>query len=220
MPSHRSLPIWALAPLLLSLVGSPRAAEPAPVTRFVHEPTGDGPGIQPAWAAELDGRLPEVAALWATTAPPLAEAVTAATGQAFTLPTTVYLTLGDRPSNAFFGVTVNMRFALRSFTAAPVPLRYKIDTVFHEALHDFVARHTPAASPLLALQRGEPACVRKHLHLLALQKDALIRTHDTAALEQVIAIDSQLPSGCYRRAWEVVNAAPGTYLAYVAELTR
>ena len=39
-------------------------------------------------------------------------------------------------------------------------------------------------------------------------------------LAQVIAIDSQLPSGCYKGAWELVNETEGTYKQYVSELTR
>jgi hypothetical protein len=43
---------------------------------------------------------------------------------------------------------------------------------------------------------------------------------DSASLEQVIRIDSELPSGCYKRAWALVNAGPDVYLQYVAELAR
>ena len=109
---------------------------------------------------------------------------------------------------------------MRSFTATPVPLRYKIDTVFHEALHEFVSRNTPARSELLSQHTSEPMCVRNHLHLLALQKAALLYTKDIEALEQVISIDGQLPSGCYKRAWSLVNATSNTYLQYVAELSQ
>ncbi len=148
------------------------------------------------------------------------QAVTTLTKKAFAAPTTVHLTLCDVPSNAFFGVTVNMRYALRSFTSSPVPLRYKVDTVFHEALHEFVLRNTPRGSALLEANTAESFCVRNHLHLLALQKAVLLSIGDTSSLEQVIAIDSQLPSGCYKRAWSLVNAEPQTYLQYVEELAR
>jgi hypothetical protein len=196
------------------------AGEIASSTRFVYEQAAEGQTIQRTWSKEVNERLPEVSALWASIAPALAEAVTAATKKPFTVPQTVHLTLTDQPSNSFSGVTVNMRYALRSFTVAPVPMRYKIDTVFHEALHEFVSRYSPTDSPLLVLHSSEPICVRNHLHLLALQKEVLLRNNDTTALEQVIAIDSQLPSGCYRRAWSLVNATPGTYRQYVAELSQ
>jgi hypothetical protein len=113
-----------------------------------------------------------------------------------------------------------MRYALRGFTATPVPIRYKLDTAFDEALHQFVARNTPARSPVLLAHASEPFCVRNHLHLLALQKAALLVVQDSESLEQVIRVDSELPSGCYARAWALVNAAPDVYLQYVAELSR
>jgi hypothetical protein len=204
--------------LLAATVAS--AGEIASSTRFVYEQATESQSIQPLWSKELKERLPEISALWESIAPALVESVTAATKKPFTVPQTVHLTLTDRPSSSFFGVTVNMRYALRSFTTAPVPMRYKVDTVFHEALHEFVSRNTPSGSQLLALHSSEPMCVRNHLHLLALQKEALLRTNDTTALEQVIAIDGQLPSGCYRRAWSLVNATPSTYRQYVAELSQ
>jgi hypothetical protein len=40
------------------------------------------------------------------------------------------------------------------------------------------------------------------------------------ALTEVISNDSQLPSGCYRRAWTLVNATENTYLEYVRELAQ
>jgi hypothetical protein len=136
--------------------------------------------------------------------------------EAFIVP--VRLTLCDTPSQSFNGPSVNMRFALRSFTAKPVPLRYKVDTAFHESLHAFITKYTPSDSALLAARKSESPCVLNHLHLLALQKAVLLSLGDAAALEQVIAIDSTLPSGCNKRAWAIVNEADGAYKAYVAEL--
>jgi hypothetical protein len=176
--------------------------------------------VKAQWSSELRSRLPEFRALWESAGPAMVDAVTALTHKPFDPAGTVRLTLCDIPSNAIQGLTVNMRFALQSFTSTPVPLRYKIDTVFHEALHDFVARHTPRESALLALHSSEPTCVRNHLHLLALQKAVLLSVKDERSLDQVIAIDSQLPSGCYKRAWALVNATSSTHTQFVAELSR
>ena len=58
---------------------------------------------------------------------------------------------------------------LRSFTANPVPLRYKTDTLFHELLHKFLAPHS--SEKFAAAQSAtptEPDRTRGHLHLLAL----------------------------------------------------
>ncbi|MEQ1518079.1 MAG: hypothetical protein ABL931_16490 [Usitatibacteraceae bacterium] len=207
--------------LLLLLAATPAsAADVGSTTRFVFDQATDGLFVKSEWSKELNDRLPEVARLWEAIGPALVEAVTIVTKKPFSSPKKVHLTLSDRPSNSFFGVTVNMRYALRSFTATPVPMRYKIDTVFHEALHEFVSRNTPRGSQLLAQHSSEPICVRNHLHLLALQKAALLQTKDTAALEQVVVFDSQLPSGCYKRAWSLVNATPSTYRQYVEELSQ
>ncbi|OWW18060.1 hypothetical protein [Noviherbaspirillum denitrificans] len=176
--------------------------------------------IRAEWAAELHARLPEFVSLWNSVAPPMLDAVTALTGKTVETPRAVRLTLCDTPSQSMVEPSVNMRFALRSFTPQAVPLRYKADTAFHEILHGFVHRHTPAGSALLRERKGESRCVRNHLHLLALQKAVLLSLGATQELAQVIAIDSQLPSACYKRAWELVNETEGTYKQYVSELAR
>ena len=156
--------------------------------------------------------------MWREKGPGMVDAVGQVTGKPFTPPDQVHLTLCDVRSNAFHGITVNMRYALEGFTTSPVPLRYKMDTVFHEMLHEFVRRNTPRASALLAASAREDRCVRNHLHLLSLQKAVLLSTGQADAHAQVIANDALLPSGCYRRAWKIVNATPGAYEAFVAEL--
>jgi hypothetical protein len=179
-----------------------------------------GQPIKPEWEAELRARLPEFRRLWEFHAPQLSRAVTRLTGKPFTPSGVISLTLCDTPSNSFGGVTVNMRYALRAYVAAPAPLRYKVDTAFHEMLHSFVALQVPRNSTLLAAMPRESVCVRNHVHLLALQKAVLLDLGETEALAQVIAIDSQLPSGCYRRAWSHVNEHEHSYKGYVSELAR
>jgi len=211
--------------LLLSLLPSVGSAAPASF-EVVYAEAQDracaatrGYEIKDEWIKELNAALPEFRALWGAQGAAMFDAAAALTHrqtEPFVAP--VRLTLCDTPSQSFSGPSVNMRFALRSFSASPVPLRYKVDTAFHESLHPFVGRYAPQDSPLLAAHRSEPACVLNHLHLLALQKAVLLAVGETDALQQVIAIDSQLPSGCYRRAWSLVNESEGTYQLYVAEL--
>jgi len=175
--------------------------------------------IKAEWVAELHARLPEFRSMWEAMSPAMLGAVKALTGKSIDpSPRRVLLTLCNSPSQAVFGLSVNMRFALHSFTGEPVPLRYKADTVFHEVLHDFVSRQTPIESALLSLHRSESRCVRNHLHLLALQKAVLLSLGESQALAQVVSIDSQLPSGCYKRAWALVNESDTGYKQYVAEL--
>lgn len=215
MPMPRLLPLTLL--VFANGLATAQAADGVRFEVVAADACGGRPPL-PAWEQELHERMPEFVALWQRVGPELAQAVRSITGQPFEPDGRVALTLCETPSNAFFGVTVNMRYALRSFTPSPVPLRYKVDTVFHELLHGFVGRTVPPASPALAAHASESRCVRNHLHLLALQKAVLLRTGAASALDDVVANDSLLPSGCYRRAWALVNETPDTYQRFVREL--
>ncbi len=198
-----------------------------PAVRLVYSPALDsacallrGGRIQPAWREELLARMEEFASLWRDAGPAMMAQAETLTGIRFPDDkVTVRLTLCDLPSQSFWGISVNMRFALHSFTETPVPLRYKMDTLFHERLHPYLAGHLPEHSPLMAAYADEPARVRNHLHLLALQQEVLRSLNETQALQSVIDTDSQLPGGLYRRAWEIVNSPDTGSAAWVAELT-
>jgi len=180
-----------------------------------------GYDIKAEWVRELNEVLPSFRSLWREKGAAMFDALASLThrpNDAFVAP--VRLTLCDMPSQSFGGPSVNMRFALRSFTTSPVSLRYKVDTAFHESLHGFVVQHAPRRSALVNAHRAESQCVLNHLHLLALQKAVLLAIGDEAALQQVVSIDSQLPSGCYKRAWALVNESDSAYKQYVAELAR
>ena len=56
--------------------------------------------------------------------------------------------------------------------------------------------------------------------MLALQKAVLLKLNEPDALKEVIAVDSALPGGYYKRAWELVNAIDKEYLKHVAELSK
>jgi hypothetical protein len=175
--------------------------------------------IREEWVSELKQLLPTYREQWAQLGSAMfsaAEILTRRSLASFITP--VQLTLCDVPSQSFVGPRVNMRYALRSFTNQPVPLRSKVDTAFHESLHAFVSQYEPRTSPQLAAHLRESSCVLNHLHLLALQKAVLLALDDRAGLERLVSIDSQLPSGCYKRAWAIINATEGTYKQYVAEL--
>jgi hypothetical protein len=78
--------------------------------------------------------------------------------------------------------------------------------------------HPVRASALLDGYATEPARVRDHLHLLALEKAVLLRLGDTIALKDDVDIHSQLPADDYKRAWGIVNATNTEYLRFVEEL--
>lgn len=177
-----------------------------------------GVPIKPEWKEELIRRLPEFRHIWAGIGPALLESATQVAPLQAPDSIKARLTLCDLPSQSMLGISVNMRFALAAFTKDPVALRYKADTLFHEILHRMLLGHVPRDSKLLRELGAETACVRSHVHLLAVQKAVLLDLDETAALAEVIRIDGELPGGCYKRAWSIVNATETTYQSYVAEL--
>lgn len=217
--------------LLLTIIAIAGAAEShaaAPKVDIKYSSTFDsicslvkGSDIKEEWKKELVQRQPELEVLWESIGPTLISSVEEITGNTFPDDEqTVRLTLCDLPSQSFFGISVNMRYALSSFTDAPVPLRYKADTIFHELLHKFIVEHQPKDSQLLKAHANEPERTRDHLHLLALQKAVLLKLNAIDELADVERIDSQLPGGYYKRAWEIINATDTEYLKYVAEFSQ
>jgi hypothetical protein len=183
-----------------------------------------GGSIKQEWKAELLAREPEFIRMWEAEGPRLLAATESISGKDFpSHEITARLTLCNLPSESFpenGRVTINMRYALRSFTPEAVSIRYKVNTLFHELLHIFLERHPIANSVLLKEHTTENERVRDHLHLLALQKAVLLNLNQPDALKEVIDVDSMLPGGYYKRAWELVNATDTEYLKYVAELSR
>ena len=174
--------------------------------------------IKAEWEKELSRDLPLFSDLWAERGPRLLSATESITGKDFTdHDISARLTLCDLPSQSFFGISVNMRYALASFTPSPVPLRYKVGTLYHEILHGFVLAHLPAHSALLSRHAGEPAVVRQHLHLFALLKAVYLGIGAKDELAELVAIDGQLPGGAYKQAWQIVDQE-NDYLDYVREL--
>ena len=203
-----------------------RAGQPS--VTVVYSPSLDaacsmvrGGTIKDEWKEELVSRKAEFEGIWASAGPKLVAATESLTGKPFPVENfKARLTLCNLPSQSFIGITVNMRYALKSFASPPVPMRYKVDTLFHELLHVFFSGHPISNSALLAEHASQPDCTRNHLHLLALQKAVLLGLHEPAILQEVVAIDGQLPGGCYKKAWAIVNATDGEYLKYVAEIAR
>jgi hypothetical protein len=179
-----------------------------------------GPAIKDEWKAELAQKRIEFERRWTDVGPRLLAAAERLTGRPFTATSiTARLTLCNVPSeNSGTSILVNMRYALASFTAEPVSVRYKVNILFHEVLHSFVHDYVPKSSPLLAEHGDESERVQDHLHLLALMKAVLLDQGLQSDLAEVIKIDSELPGGYYKRAWEIVNQTDDTYLSYVSEL--
>lgn len=176
--------------------------------------------IKDEWRFELESSQREFENLWNVMGPKLIETTEQITKKKFPAESlTARLTLCNLPSQSYFGISINMRYTLKSFTATPVPMAYKVNTLFHELLHKYFAANPVENSALLEQYASEPERTRNHLHLLALQKAVLLNLNETEMLKHQISIDSQLPEGYYRRAWEIVNATDTEYLKYVAEIS-
>ena len=216
----------ALLAFVLVVMSTKAAARPPEVKVTYSETldsecsTGHSAAIKEEWKAELAKKRIEFERRWAEVGPRLLAATERLTGRPFPATSiTARLTLCDVPSESSGTIIlVNMRYALASFTADPVPVRYKANILFHELLHGFVQDHVPKSSPLLAEHRGESERVKDHLHLLALMKAVFLDQGMQSDLAEVIKIDGELPGGYYKRAWEIVNQTDGTYLRYVSEL--
>jgi hypothetical protein len=225
--------IFIFAVLWASVCLSQARSEPDSRFRFPHvkvkydaseDVTCSDGSIKEEWKAELLSREPEFISLWEAEGPRLVATTESISGKDFpSQEITVRLTLCNLPSESLpeaGRVTINMRYALRSFTPEPVSMRYKVNTLFHELLHIFLQRHPIANSALLKEHVSEDERVRDHLHLLALQKAVLLKLNQADALKEVIAVDSMLPGGYYKRAWELVNATDTEYVKYVTELSK
>jgi hypothetical protein len=122
----------AIVPAFLIAATPAVAAQQETDVRFLYDQVAPetclGDGVRPEWHMELKGRLPEFLSLWREHGPHMVQQVQRITGKSFAIASKVALTLCATPSNSFLGPTVNMRYALRSFTSSPVPMRYKVDT--------------------------------------------------------------------------------------------
>jgi hypothetical protein len=172
------------------------------------------------WKSELLFLQKEFEHQWTAAAPGLISATEQITQKPFPdKHFTARLTLCNVPSQSYLGISINMRYALKSFTQTPVPISYKVNTLFHELLHKFFADNPITHSRLLEQHSSEHERTKNHLHLFALQKAVLLKLNQTQMLNEQIAIDSQLPDGNYKRAWELVNTTDSEYMKYVSEIS-
>jgi hypothetical protein len=176
-----------------------------------------GPSIEETWKSELQLTLPEFEKEWATLGVELVKGSERVLGRAINQNFTAHLTLCNTPSRAW-PVVVNMRYALKSFTPSPVPLRVKVGTLHHEILHREIDELIPSNSPFLEDYSDEHSRVRNHLHLLAVQKATYLELGLDDELAELVSVDSRLPEGYYKRAWEIVNSEPQHYKKALAEL--
>ena len=121
--------------LLASICPSQASLPPVTVKYDAAEDSScSGSSVKTEWKAELLSREPEFVSLWESEGPRLVAATESISGKDFpSQKITAWLTLCNLPSESFpesGRVTINMRYALRSFTPEPVSIRYKVNTLF------------------------------------------------------------------------------------------
>ncbi|HVE77610.1 MAG TPA: hypothetical protein VNA89_02055 [Gemmatimonadaceae bacterium] len=215
---------------VLSLAGAPASAQPAapdvPRVTFAVTPLLDGPcarltGAAPDTVAtrELRGRFEEFLGLWAAQGPPLLRAAVEATGRPFAFGETIAaMHLCPGLASMSLPLLVSMRRYLRTPPAGELAdsLARFPAVVFHELLHRYVVDliGSEPATPLWRKYAAEPAVVRWHLHLMAIEEVAFRRAGRERELASVHTDYRRWPS--YQRAREIVEAEGVE--AFLAEL--
>ena len=174
--------------------------------------------IADAWKQELDQKKSLLESEWNAVGHRLLDTTETIVGKKFKLASvTAHLTLCNTPSRSI-PVIVNMRYSLSSFTTNPVAIHIKVGTLYHELLHRLVDDNIPKNSPLLQRYIEEDERVLSHLHLMALLKAVYTKLGMTNQLADIVKVDSMLPNGFYKRAWEIIYSTPAFYIEFVREL--
>lgn len=179
-----------------------------------------GPNIQTEWKEELVVKKADLEKEWEAIGSELISSTEKIVGQNLeTGENTVHLTLCNIPSRSS-PLILNMRYSLSSFTEEPVSINDKVGTLFHELLHPYIDKHLPKSAPSLEKYKNEDSRVLEHIHLLALQKAVYLSLNLNQQLLSIVEMDSSLPNGYYKKAWEIVNSSDSYYKILVAELAK
>ena len=98
----------------------------------------------------------------------------------------------------------------------PAPAWEFSEILFHELMHMYVGR-VYSRSALMSKYSGEHPATKYHLHVMAIEKMALLKLN---RVDQLKVIDHDYrfgPDPAYKRAWEIVNDIEG-YKPFIDEL--
>jgi hypothetical protein len=171
--------------LVAALLGAPVAAQvesEQPLVSFEYSGLIDNfcatslkQPVEEAAAAELQRRTSELEQSWREHGPELLRTVPQLTGVQYRFAETKAALITCNAPSMSLPLMINSRpYLAATAQGDPAPLTNFANTVFHELLHRYVddtLRLLPdATTPLLRKYAGEPAPVRSHLHLFALER--------------------------------------------------
>ncbi len=176
-------------------------------------------GISPAVVQEAMQKLPIFQKLWNDDSTNLLATTISGIGKPFLRSEeTVNLFLCPRLPSMGTPLLITYYPFLDSTTSShPLSPLYFKGIVFHELLHKYVNSILTTQTPLLKKYSNEPALVKVHLHVDAVQKLVYLKLGRQRDLQTIVASDSKNFGEDYRRAWEIVNTVEG-YEGFVKEL--
>jgi len=172
--------------------------------------------VKPEWVQETTRRLPEFQALWDKEGPRYLAVTFAEIGHRFRYGEMQAVLTVCPVATMSMPLMINVRNHLSS-AEKPAPWEDFAETVFHELMHHYVSP-VYAVSALKTKYANEPPTTLYHLHVMALEKLALLKlgkTDELKYLDQLYRTDP--PPASYKRAWEIVNDIEG-YEAFIKEL--
>jgi hypothetical protein len=166
---------------------------------------------KPEWIQETVLRRSEFQAAWDKDGPQYLKAALSEIGLPFPYrEMQVNLTVCPNVGNMSDPMLINVRNYLSD---AANPLRREMFAfgLYHELMHHYV-RPVFASSALIKKYSGESLQTQNHLHLMALEKLALVKLKKDSDLMNYVNFNP-----AYKRAWQIVNDIEG-YEAFVKEL--
>jgi hypothetical protein len=169
-----------------------------------------GQPVETAAVEELQRRVPELDQAWREHGPELLRTVPLVTGVSYRFAETKAALISCNAPSMSLPLMINTRpYLVATAKERPAPLTNFANTVFHEILHRYVddtLRRLPdATTPLLRKYANEPAAVRNHVHLFALELQVYQRLRRREELERAAQAQRLLKSaGILARAREIV----------------
>jgi hypothetical protein len=172
--------------------------------------------VKPDWVQETVRRVPEFQAQWDKEGADYLSVTFAEIGHRFRYGEMQAVLTVCPVSTMSMPLMINVRSFLSS-AEKPAPAEDFSEKVFHELMHHYVSP-VHAVSALEKKYAHEPPVTLYHLHVMALEKLALLKLGKPDELKYLDGLyRTDPPPAFYKRAWEIVNDIEG-YEAFIKEL--